>query len=101
MELNIGVACYCMPAARVVIRRHFPNCGFGTTHHDTAEYDQNSEAIGRKGTHGTKLKDLSGGSSASRSGAPIAKMPRGSSRRLTRDSSSDQMELYPQSERPQ
>jgi hypothetical protein len=37
LELNIGVACFCMPAARVVLRRYFPNCGLATTGHDSVE----------------------------------------------------------------
>lgn len=34
LEFNIGIACICMPSLRIVLRRYFPGCGFGSTEED-------------------------------------------------------------------
>ncbi|KPI37839.1 uncharacterized protein AB675_3044 [Cyphellophora attinorum] len=48
LELNIGIACFCMPAARVILRRYFPNCGLGSTAATDEGYYVNTIGGGRR-----------------------------------------------------
>jgi hypothetical protein len=121
LELNIGVACFCMPAVRVVIRRYFPNCGIATTSHDTDSVYGNGTAnnqprhIGHKASHksansktghsatisGSSIGKYSRNPNGPNGGAPKAKMPgfvniaTKTRRPETQDSDSDQVELRP------
>ncbi|RVX66017.1 hypothetical protein B0A52_10104 [Exophiala mesophila] len=79
LELNIGIACLCMPSARVIIRRYFPNCRLATTAHDSRsdEYVRASQI----------RNDISS--------SGVSKLPRSVTRSgVIKDSSSDQVELF-------
>ncbi|ETN45870.1 uncharacterized protein HMPREF1541_00051 [Cyphellophora europaea CBS 101466] len=97
LELNIGIACFCMPAARVVIRRFFPNCGIATTGHDSVENKPTNSRINHAGPlrdRGYSLSDSAG--SVLTGSEPTAKVPKKvSTRRPPQDEDSDQVELVP------
>lgn len=50
-----------MPAARVIIRRYFPNCGLATTGHDSETDGRYPTTIGSKGMGAMHRKKITGG----------------------------------------
>lgn len=80
LELNIGIACLCMPSLRVIIRRYFPGCSLTTSTYDSRT-DQYNRPSNRPSDHASAMS---------------AKMPRNVTRQVVvKDSSSDQIELFP------
>lgn len=82
LEFNVGIACICMPSIRVVLRRYFPNCGLATT--------EGSSMIGPSNQPAPRLVKISG-----------KNQTRSTSHRVTADTSSDRVELYPYGRGPE
>ncbi|KAJ9615037.1 hypothetical protein H2200_001111 [Cladophialophora chaetospira] len=80
LELNVGIACICMPSLRVVLRRYFPSCGIATTNKDGSASGPDMAA-----------RPVTLTQSSASKGNKKAFMP--SSRRVTSDAASDQVEL--------
>jgi hypothetical protein len=76
LELNIGIACFCMPAMRVVIRKYFPHCGLASTAHDSDEIPL-SRSVPTEMESQRKVRVRSKSQNFSyRDPSPIAKMPK-------------------------
>ncbi|OQV03581.1 hypothetical protein CLAIMM_08606 isoform 1 [Cladophialophora immunda] len=82
LEFNVGIACICMPSLRVVLRRYFPNFGLATTDRDR-EY----------ALSGPNMAAAPGPVTQSSLGKANLKSFRSSTRRVTADDASDQVEL--------
>jgi hypothetical protein len=76
LELNIGIACFCMPAMRVVVRKYFPHCGLASTAHDSDEIPlSRSQPTELESQSRIKIRSKSQNFSY-RDPSPIAKMPK-------------------------